>query len=176
MSAQTERILRTPARTARWVMVALAAAIAVGTAIVLPRVLSGSSHVRATDGSRSTVTTPREYANQLVTGTGPGLVQVAEQSRAARLVTGTGPGLVQIAEQSRLAGMYHASQVAGTGPGLVQIAEQSRIAQIYGTTPVSGTGPDLAVVGAQAFISRTYSGQVVTGTGPDLARVAHGQK
>ena len=151
MSAQTERILRTPARTARWVMVALAAAIAVGTAIVLPRVLSGSSHVRATDGSRSTVTTPREYANQLVTGTGPGLVQVAEQSRAARLVT-------------------------GTGPGLVQIAEQSRLAQIYGSTPVSGTGPDLAVVGAQAFISRTYSGQVVTGTGPDLARVAHGQE
>ena len=155
MSAQTERILRTPARTARWVMVALAAAIAVGTAIVLPRVLSGSPHVRATDGGRSTVTTPSEYVNQVVTGTGPGLVQVAEQSR--------------------LAGMYHASQVAGTGPGLVQLAEQSRLAQIYGSTPVSGTGPDLAVVGAQAFISRTYSGQVVTGTGPDLARVAHGQ-
>ena len=115
MSAQTERILRTPARTARWMMVALAAAIAVGTAIVLPRVLSGSPHVRATDDGRSTVTTPRDYGNQVVTGTGPGLVQVAEQSRAARLVTGTGPGLVQLAEQSRLAVMYHASQVAGTG-------------------------------------------------------------
>ena len=99
MSAQTERILRTPARRGRWVMVALAAAIAVGAAIVLPRVLSGSSHVQATNGGRSTTTTPREYANQVVTGTGPGLVQVAEQSRAARLVT---------VERLRLAGVDRA--------------------------------------------------------------------
>lgn len=152
MSAQTERILPTPARTARWVMVALAAAIAVGAAVVLPRVLSGSSHVQATDADRSTATTPREYANQVVTG--------------------TGPGLVQLAEQSQLADMYRDSQVGGTGPGLVQVAEQSKLARMYGSSTVSGTGPDLTVVGALASISRTYSGQVVTGTGPDLARVS----
>jgi len=172
MSAQTERILRTPARTGRWVMVALAAAIAVGAAIVLPRVLSGSSHVQATDGGRSTVTTPREYVNQVVTGTGPGLVQVAELSRAGRLVTGTGPGLNQLAEQSQLAQIYGSATVSGTGPDLAVVGAQASISRTYSSQVVTGTGPDLARVGGASQSPE----DAITGTGPDLARIAHGQE
>ena len=150
MSAQAEPVPRTPARTGRWLTVVLAAAVAVGATIVLPRILS-DTHPQALHGSRSTGTTSHRAAHQLVTGTGPGLVEVAEQSRASRLVTGTGPDLVQLAEQSK----------------------QSELAWMYGATVVSGTGPDLAVVGAQSQGSRIYSGQVVTGTGPDLTWIAN---
>jgi hypothetical protein len=152
MSAQTERILRTPARTGRWVMVALAAAIAVGAAVVLPRVLSGSSHLQGTDGGRSTVTTPREYANQGVTGTGPGLVQVAEQSQLAQI--------------------YGSATVSGTGPDLAVVGAETSISRTYSGQVVTGTGPDLARVGGASESPE----DAITGTGPDLARIAHGQE
>jgi hypothetical protein len=60
----------------------------------------------------------------LVTGTGPGLVQIADRSLAVEpAVTGTGPGLVHVADGSSAPSE---AQVTGTGPGLVQIAGARR--------------------------------------------------
>ena len=77
---------------------------------------------------RPAVHAPREAAASapVVTGTGPGLIQVAgEPARTTVLpgiysgsaVTGTGPGLAVV-------GLEHSEPyVTGTGPGLVQVAD-----------------------------------------------------
>jgi hypothetical protein len=89
-------------------------------------------------------------------------------------VTGTGPGLVAVADASILQNIYERSApVTGTGPDLTFVADQSALNGIYQRSqPVTGTGPDLAVVGANAMTERIYkhSGPV-TGTGPGLEHV-----
>ena len=64
-----------------------------------------------------------------ITGTGPDLVVVARESMRtadySRIylgsrVTGTGPGLLQVASD------FSVPKVTGTGPDLVQVAEESR--------------------------------------------------
>jgi hypothetical protein len=65
-------------------------------------------------------------------------------------VTGTGPGLVQVADQAAASKIYSGSPVTGTGPGLTKVADQSAASRMYSGTPVTGTGPDLAeVAGSQ---------------------------
>ncbi len=92
-------------------------------------------------------------------------------------VTGTGPGLVALADASILQNIYERSApVTGTGPDLTFVADQSALNGIYQRSqPVTGTGPDLAVVGTQAMNERIYkhSGGV-TGTGPGLEHLGEG--
>ncbi len=73
------------------------------------------------------------------------LARIAERSEP---VTGTGPGLVTVANNSIQEGIYESSEpVTGTGPGLAVVgAERNGI----DSTQITGTGPDLAVVGARA--------------------------
>lgn len=143
---------RTPQRTRRtWWMVGLAALVAAGAAIALWQI----------GGSPATSPVPRANGSGIVTGTGPDLVRVAEQSAADRLVTGTGPDLATLADRY-LAGQSN-GRVTGTGPGLTFVARQS---EAHAIRMISGTGPDLARVAGDPP-------PAITGTGPDLSRVAN---
>ncbi|MGH2658866.1 MAG: hypothetical protein ACRDHS_04175 [Actinomycetota bacterium] len=88
-------------------------------------------------------------------------------------ITGTGPGLVQVAQEAARAAtlprIYSDSAITGTGPGLTELAEEASTAtllHIYSGSRVTGTGPGLAVV------APNHSQPQVTGTGPGLVQVA----
>jgi hypothetical protein len=114
-------------------------------------------------GATSTTTVPRHAAV-----TDHSFQRIYERSQP---VTGTGPGLIAVADASILRNLYERSApVTGTGPDLTFVADQSALDGIYQRSqPVTGTGPDLTVVGANAMTERIYkhSGGV-TGTGPGL--------
>jgi hypothetical protein len=173
MSIRTEQQApvrqRTPERKSRgWWVVGLAVLVAAGTAIALWQLTGGST--APTKGSsgqhsghRSGFVTGQQSAHgsEIVTGTGPDLVRVAEQSAADQLVTGTGPDLTALADQY-LAEQSN-GQVTGTGPDLTIVARQS---EAHTIRMVSGTGPDLARVAGDPP-------PAITGTGPDLSRIAN---
>jgi hypothetical protein len=52
--------------------------------------------------NQNRVAVPEPVAGAVVTGTGPGLVQIADRAKAESqpAVTGTGPGLVEMADRS----------------------------------------------------------------------------
>jgi hypothetical protein len=89
-------------------------------------------------------------------------------------ITGTGPGLIQLAQQATrvadLARIYSGSSVSGTGPGLSVLAEQATrteaLSQIYSGSRITGTGP--------ALLYAAFGNSVVqvTGTGPGLEQIA----
>lgn len=83
------------------------------------------------DDDRAALPAPRKEVSSgsRISGTGPGLILVAEEAaRASALpriyagsrVTGTGPGLTVVALE------HSQPQVTGTGPGLVQVADGMR--------------------------------------------------
>ncbi len=147
---------RTPERKNRaWWMVGLAVLVAAGAAIALWQVTSGSSSPTKSPGQRAV------HGSGIVTGTGPDLVRVAEQSAADRLVTGTGPDLATLADQ--YLAQQSNGQVTGTGPDLTIVGRQS---EAHAIRMISGTGPDLARVAGDPP-------PAITGTGPDLSRVAN---
>lgn len=99
---------------------------------------------------RAPVPAPREViaSGSVITGTGPGLIKVAQESvRTAALrrvyegssVTGTGPGLIEVAREatkaSALPRIYSGSLITGTGPGLVYAAFDHSVPQVTGTGP-----------------------------------------
>ena len=69
-------------------------------------------------------------------------------------VTGTGPGLVEVADASKAMQAYQNTMVTGTGPGLAEIADQSAAAKAYQGQVITGTGPDLAALTAAGLIPR----------------------
>jgi hypothetical protein len=90
------------------------------------------------------------------------------------VISGTGPGLIQVAEgAARTAALprtYSGSAITGTGPGLTRLTQEgtraSALSRSYASSSVTGTGPGLAVV------ALNYSQPQVTGTGPGLVQVA----
>jgi hypothetical protein len=92
---------------------------------------------------RAAVPAPREViaSGSVITGTGPGLIEVAQESvRTAALrrvyegssVTGTGPDLIEAREATKasaLARIYSGSLITGTGPGLVEAAFDHSVPQ-----------------------------------------------
>jgi hypothetical protein len=108
------------------------------TAVIMSAVAL-SLAVRSHD--RAALPAPREAAasDSVISGTGPGLIQVAEEAaQAAALrriysgspITGTGPGLTYFARETARAAalrrIYSGSPITGTGPGLVHVAEDTR--------------------------------------------------
>jgi len=69
-------------------------------------------------------------------------------------VTGTGPGLIEVADASKAMQAYQNTMVTGTGPGLAEIADQSAAAKAYQGQVITGTGPDLAALAASGVIPR----------------------
>ncbi|MGH2557281.1 MAG: hypothetical protein ACRDHO_16450 [Actinomycetota bacterium] len=110
---------RTTVRRGFWLLF-VSGIVAAGLVIGLVLWTRGGSG--ASTGNR--VAVPHELSGAVVTGTGPGLVQIADRAKAEYqpAVTGTGPGLAQIADGGR-PGSEPA--ITGTGPGLVEIAKQS---------------------------------------------------
>ena len=94
------------------------------------------------------------------------------------VISGTGPGLIRVADESRqtatLPGIYSGSAVTGTGPGLSAVATESTrsaaLLRIYSRWTVTGTGPGLAAVAGDRQVPQ------VTGTGPGLVQVAQGTR
>jgi hypothetical protein len=92
------------------------------------------------------------------------------------VISGTGPGLIQVAEgaarTAALPRIYSGSAITGTGPGLTRLTQEgtraSALSRSYASSSVTGTGPGLAVV------ALNYSQPQVTGTGPGLVQVAEG--
>jgi len=147
---------RTPERKNRtWWMVGLAVLVAAGAATALWQ-LTGNNSSPAKSSQQSAT-----HSSGIVTGTGPDLVQVANQSAADQLVTGTGPDLTTLADQ--YAAEQSNGQITGTGPDLTFVGQQSEAQSIRS---ISGTGPDLARVAGDPP-------PAITGTGPDLSRVAN---
>lgn len=95
----------------------------VAAGLVIGLVLWTRGGSGASTGNRVAVP-HEELSGAVVTGTGPGLVQIADRTKAGYqpAVTGTGPGLAQIADGGR-PGSEPA--ITGTGPGLSEIAKQS---------------------------------------------------
>ncbi len=90
------------------------------------------------------------------------------------VISGTGPGLIHVAEEAAwtatLPRIYSGSVITGTGPGLTKLPQEatraSALPRIYAGSSVTGTGPGLAVV------ALNHSQPQVTGTGPGLVQVA----
>jgi hypothetical protein len=83
-------------------------------------------------------------------GAAPAVGPVDTRAYENTPVTGTGPGLIQVADQSAASNLYSGTPVTGTGPGLTEVADQSAATRAYQGTPITGTGPDLAeVAGSQ---------------------------
>jgi hypothetical protein len=81
----------------------------------------------------------RAYENTPVTGTGPGLVQVADQSATSKMysgtpITGTGPGLAEVAG-SQMAGSFDRGAVS---PGHRAVPQTGRVASTPGVAPAPG--------------------------------------
>jgi hypothetical protein len=106
----------------------------------------------------------------------PALQAPREAAAPESVITGTGPGLIQVAgELARTAALpkiYSGSAVTGTGPGLTKLVREashgSALPRIYAPSSVTGTGPGLVDVALK------HSQPQVTGTGPGLVRVAEG--
>jgi hypothetical protein len=112
--------------------------------------------------SRATEGTDRSYVPRHVP-----VVEGSAGSPPQGLVTGTGPGLVTLADESRNA--RHGAVVTGTGPGLVWVAGQAGPTEPSGgTQEVSGTGPGLIEIAQRSWAVRL----AITGTGPGLVQVA----
>jgi hypothetical protein len=125
--------LQAPERTAtgpkwvrrrRWTVPAIAVTVAAGIGLSIglgtwmdsPEAgrVPGSEAARI---GRTTTTVPQ------VTGTGPGLIVVANWGQSSiPKVTGTGPGLIVVADW----GQSSIPKVTGTGPGLIVVADASK--------------------------------------------------
>ncbi|HEV8421663.1 MAG TPA: hypothetical protein VGL18_11305 [Actinomycetota bacterium] len=106
------------------VWTAAVSALAV-TALIMSAV---ALNVAVRSGERPSLQAARDVAapGRVITGTGPGLIQVAgEPARttvvpriySGSAVTGTGPGLAVVALE------HSQPYVTGTGPGLIQVAD-----------------------------------------------------
>src|SRR5687767_7786084 len=84
-------------RRSLWLLL-MSGIVAAGLVIGLVLWIRGGSGAT----SETRVTVPHPLSGAVVTGTGPGLVEIADRSKAGSLpaVTGTGPGLVEIAHDS----------------------------------------------------------------------------
>jgi hypothetical protein len=155
MSTKAGTLQRGPVFGPReWAVMTLVAALAVAALVM--------SYVALRSTPSTTTTAPR------VAGTATADTGIYERSRP---VTGTGPDLAVVGNQSILEGIYQRSApVTGTGPDLVQLANGSIEAGIYQrSAPVTGTGPDLVQVADRSIQEDIYRNSgPVTGTGPGL--------
>ena len=111
--------------------------LALATALLIGGVAAG---IQLSEGGSEPAVGPvdtRAYENTPVTGTGPGLIQVADASKAMKayqstMVTGTGPGLAEIADQSAAVKAYEGQAITGTGPDLA--ARRHRASSLAGAS------------------------------------------
>jgi hypothetical protein len=97
-----------------------------------------------------------------------------EAIASGSVVTGTGPGLIEVAREATrtatLPRIYSSSAITGTGPGLSELVQEATrtaaLPRIYSGSSVTGTGPALVDVALDNSVPR------VTGTGPGLVQVA----
>jgi hypothetical protein len=113
---------RSPAWLQSWAMFLIGS---VAVAALVMSILALRTNAPQSAAPSAAVDTAVYEQSQPVTGTGPGLVFVADASILRGIyersgpATGTGPDAAELSNS----GIYHRSgQVTGTGPGLVQIA------------------------------------------------------
>jgi hypothetical protein len=131
MSANAQ-VLGLPARRygARkmWALAALAAVLAAGFTVTLYVMWKDTTTTVTPRTVPSEVIVPQQASIPAITGTGPGLVWVAEQSNSAF------PDLYNIVRLTGRTGLASSlPAITGTGPGLTEIArlQQAEAAQTY---------------------------------------------